>query len=191
MPRAANLRDVTNGVLYDTQTVATSGTLKLTFFQQGRGNGIYLTNLRTPGQMPHPEAFIVRSIRIGVLFSGTYLTGAVAATHTLVSEWIEIIHLASVYFEVGSKPYLDYWPMHMFNLGQSHAATNFGPNTATAAALYMGSGTPGAVINLAHPIRLNPNEPFRGEIQWQLNPTPANAQSIQWILGGTWIRAVQ
>lgn len=191
MPRAENLRDVTNGVIFDTQHVATTATTKLTFFQQDRSQGIQLTNMRVRGAMPTPEAFIVRSMRIGPIITGNYQTGLVPFAQPSMSDALEVLHLGSVYFEVGSKPFVDYWPLQFFNLGQTYAATNYGPNTSVAAPNFLGAGSPGAVINLNHPIRLNPQEPFRGEITWTLAPTPTAQISIMWVLGGTWIRAVQ
>lgn len=196
MSALAGVRDVTTAVLYDTQQQPnTTGVSKLTYFQQARGVGLHLTNLKVPGQLPGPEAFLVRTMRIAVTPSGAYgtaTTGPIAfsAQPSLV-DVLKCLHTASVYFEVGSKPYVDYWPMWMFSAGQTIAATNFGPNTATAAPNYLGNGTPGTVVNFKTPIPISTTEPFRGELIWAAAPSLSVPLSLQFILGGSWSRGVQ
>lgn len=191
MARVAGQRNVSNGILFDTldNTGAANTTTKYTLFQQTRSVGLWKTNMKIAGMLPAPESFTVRSIRFGVYPSGSAIGTAFSAI-PLLTDCLEMLHTGVLYLEVGSKPYVDYWPLWMFSLGFTQAA--IGENTdAAAVGVVLGNGDPSTVIQLRHPIKINTNEPFRVEVQYGIAPTPSAALSCQVVLGGDYVRAVE
>lgn len=187
MPMEAGKRDVITHYAFDTQTIAAAVPATapvLTFFQQTRSAGLHLTNMKVAGMFPHPEKFIVRSVRLVVP-----LCSAVAGTATLAADAAAVFFQGYMTLNAGSKDYIDAWPLELFNAGFSQQTNERAD--ATASVSYHGSGQPDSVLTLAHPIVLNSNEPFRLTLAWNAWPDPTVALGIKVVLGGQLIRSVQ
>lgn len=198
MPRLSEATDIANGLLFDTIMIPTTNTaLSFRFFQQSIASSHpSLTNMDQAGQMPWPEGFIIRSIRLGPGISGSFggMAGGVFvasafASPTTLPDALELTHGAVCTLTIGNKPYLKGWPAHIFSAGHSVAATSRADPGVLAA--YLGDGRPDTAHVLSHPIELLPNEKFEFKVDYPVAAAPAANVPLMVAFSGTWVRAVQ
>lgn len=126
--------------LYDYQDYANAGTTQLTFFQRPVGsNGITLatTNMRSQGQLPSPQEFLVTGIQLFFQPPDAIMTSA-NATADAVNNWNDVNDvmngLAHLQVFIGSKAYLDDAPLskftQQFKLNGNSALTTGDPDTS-------------------------------------------------------------
>ncbi len=194
MARIAGKRGLSNGILFDTAEIPAAGITSATFFNvRTRANGFHLTNMKVQGMLAAPESFTVRSIRVIVTPGGAVSIAGVAVASTALPLQLDVmkaIHGGALLLEIGSKPYIDFWPLWMFSGGNSFASTG-GDAAAGVTPRSLGNGDPSTVINLRHPQKINTNEPFRVEIRWPVANAVSVAQTISVVLGGDYVRAVE
>lgn len=103
---------------YDFQTYPSAGSVLLTFFQVPIGQSgktLNDTNMRSAGQLPQPQNFLVESIEIH-FFPGvaTSVVGGSAAASVFSDEVYDVGKAGNLEFFIGSKDYLQEAPLLRF-----------------------------------------------------------------------------
>lgn len=95
-----------------------TGQVLFTFFQNPLGSGgstLATTNLRSAGQFPQPQNFLVESIEVH-LYLNTAIgqTASAATASTFADDIYDVYKQGSLEFFIGSKPYLEEAPIMCF-----------------------------------------------------------------------------
>lgn len=179
-----NVRDAQQTPLYDTVTVAASGTVPASipfFSSRTKGaNGRHITNLQQAGQVPNGQKFTVFGMGFATLNTGL----------------VDLLALMSGYaavLTIGSKEYLEapmeFWPA---GAGVSGYATTTA-TTTTIAAVNNGTPNPGAIQALSpeNAIEIPGGLQFNVTLVGAATFTAAAAVTIRCYLIGVWDKFVQ
>lgn len=106
--------------LYDYQDYDNAGDTQITFFTRTVGGGgitLATTNMRSQGQLPAPQEFLVTGLQLFFLPPDDVMTTA-NATADAVNNWNDVNNvmngLGHLQLFIGSKPYLDDAPLSKF-----------------------------------------------------------------------------
>jgi hypothetical protein len=178
----------------------TAGQLLFTFFQSplgASGSTLETTNLRSAGQLPQPQNFLVESIEVHY-YSGTAigLTGAAAAAPIYANEAFDIYANGSLEFFIGSKNYLEEAPIMCFPPKtklrvDSAIALDVVEATAEAQTSIVYAAASGRPYWLDPPVLLVPNQNFDVKIRYGSLHTVAVAGRIGVKLDGILYRQSQ
>lgn len=190
-------REVIHGALWDTLTYTSGATVFLNFFQQSLAALSYdVTNILNPGQLPYPEQFLVRAIRMWLRqrpesvdspAAGNIQTGALNNVSLLVNTGLLII-------THGSKEYGRY-PLRDITAGNGISG-NIGVSNILvggASVDYGQNGTPDSrnIFALAKPLLIETSMNFLYQMTWPAALTLTRNTPICLALEGDLIRPVQ
>ncbi len=190
-------RESIHGFLWDTLQYNSAATVNLVFFQNTQAAvGISNTNMQTPGQLPYPQQFLVRAIRmwlrqrpesINAVAATNIQTGAINNVALLVNTGLLIItHGAKEY---GRYPLRDitagngpYGVLQVSNILIGGAVIDYGQN---------GFPLSDEIYTLAKPLLIETSMNFAYTLQWPAAVTLTRHTQIQLLLEGDLIRPVQ
>jgi hypothetical protein len=166
MPRIPGLLERIQQPLYDRNTVATSGTGQLNYFQVplgGTAAGAAVaktqvqTNMDQGGSLPYPKNFEIHAIRL----VNQYGSAVVDLSRIYDSSWFRLF--------IGTK---DYLVVNSFMLTAGVGLNGVANGTTNIVSVVNGRGDQRGIYVLAEPIDLIPQQNFRCEINF---PTPFTA----------------
>lgn len=179
--------------LYSRKAYATTGHLKLTFFDQGIGaatNREADTNLQGQGsRLGGNEMFVILSVRVEIFPAAADFDAAAAGTPVAFGQWVTAFHTVSPYLNLiinRTKVIDTVGPLSMF-------APGYGPGTVVAGAAtvlrnvsYPQFGSPDttAVWTMTPFITILPDQNISGEMIWQALSTVTTAGRAGIGLGG-------
>lgn len=106
--------------LYDYQAYAMAGATQFTFFQNPigqAGNTLADTNMRSAGQLPRPQEFLVTGIQV-LFLPGNAVASSQNAAGTAQENWNDVfdVMFGDAWLElfIGSKPYVQDGPLAKF-----------------------------------------------------------------------------
>ena len=188
-------KEVIDASLWDTLPYATGVTVALQFFTALRAT-IDLSNMRAAGQLPAPESFLIRAIR--VYFKNQPESTATAAAGAVQPDSLMdiflIITTGTLVLNIGQKDYGIY-PLHMLPAGGGACGSMCVNNVliAGAAASYGQNGRP-HIRNrfvLAKPILIKSQINFNVTVTWPAFVGPIRTFKMCVALDGDLIRAIQ
>jgi hypothetical protein len=168
MPRIPGLLERIQQPLYDRNTVATSGTGSLNFFQVplgGTGAGAATpksqvqTNMDQGGSLPYPKNFEIHALRL----INEYGSAVSDLNRIYDSSWFRLF--------IGTK---DYLVVNSFMLTAGVGLDGVAAGTTNVVSVVNGRPDQRGIYVLAEPIDLIPQQNFRCEINF---PTPFIAAS--------------
>lgn len=206
---AVNRRGVQEKIyqpLYDTALYPTAGVASMTFFQNPVGSNnktLSDTNMKSAGQMPSPQSFLIKEISIqwypGQTTSAPVQGPVAAATVSgSLNDMAKIFRSGYLSIDIGSKNYLQHGPLDQFP-PRAHLNANVAVSDATTAAAALCSRIEvpfidGEVYDIT-PIMLEPNQNFSVTLNWpegvQSLPSGDALARIQVTLWGLLFRPVQ
>ena len=158
--------------LYDYQLYAAAGQTSLTFFQVPVGGGavprtLADTNMRSAGQLPAPQQFLIQSIQVQLLPGFALTSAAAIAATSFAQDAYTILANGILRLRVGSKDYVEHSPLIDFPptsrmSGFAAASTGTGDATTFKATYAQADGVPFAVV----PIRLIASQNFSVTLEW-------------------------
>jgi len=163
-------RDIIDGALWDTLPYVSgaAGTTRLEFFSAVRAT-LDLSNMRAAGQLPVPESFLVRSIRV---YFRTYPQGITLAAglQTGMIENVAVLsHQGALTFNVGQTDWGIY-PVDMLPAGGGVCGSlcQIGIATNVVSIEYAQNGVPEFrnSFTLAVPVLIEPQVNFRCVMTW-------------------------
>jgi len=163
MPRIPGLLERIQQPLYDQNTVATSGTGQLNYFQVplgGTAAGAAVaktqvqTNMDQGGSLPYPKNFEIHAIRLINEFG----SAVVDLTRIYDTSWFRLF--------IGTK---DYLVVNSFMLTAGVGLFGVATGTTTVVSVVNGREDQRGIYVLAEPIDLIPQQNFRCELNF---PTP-------------------
>ena len=179
--------EVVPSLLYDQYFLLAGNTnpAELRFFQSS-ATTLDVTNMKTPGSLPNPEAFLIQNIRLNF----KTLTGTLP---TISDGILDFMNKSVGILEIGNKRYGP-WPLWV--LGAGNMLTNtFGGNTATPTYY---SEISGPLYPLFPNLMLSPLQPFVFTIRTTppaptiVTPTTTpNGFPVQVLFDGQLARAIQ
>ena len=184
-------------MLWDTVTYASGSTLTATFFTSLRSNKS-LSNMELAGQLPAPQAFLVRAIRFfpKVLPLATTRAASGSDQTGAASDIQKLINTGVAELVVGAKSYglIPLWLLPAGG-GAFGAYTADGDEPSTGILVdYATNGVPDPrnVFTLAVPIFIGPQINFRVVVTWPTAVTLAGGDTAICVgLDGDLIRPVQ
>lgn len=148
---------------YEYQAYAAAGQAQLTFFQNPVGavaGGLSTTNMRSAGQFPRPQEFLVTGIQV-TFEVGAAVVGA-AAIATNVQDAFDVLNSGNLEFFVGSKSYLNDAPIGVFpqqyglQIEDEQGTGAFGSNYARPQGKYYS----------ITPVKIPANQNFNVTLNW-------------------------
>lgn len=188
-------KEVIDAALWDTLTYTSATTTLLTFFNAVRAT-IDLSNMRSAGQLPAPESFLIRAIRVYVKNRPeSTATDAAGALQTGSYEDIQLLTQTGVLtLNIGQKDYGIY-PLHLLGGGGGPFPALAVDNVLIAggAVSFATNGRPDVrcVYTLAQPILIKSQINFNATIQWNAAVTLVRNVNLTVVLDGDLIRAIQ
>ena len=172
--------------LYDSGSVATTGTTQIQFFKVPVGQGTTTktfvdTNMDTAGQLSNPKVFVVLAFRLHVTQDLTMLV-------TNINDLDKILHESFFSFDLGSTK--NYLRVPAFMLPSGFGVSGFanqGGNTGSSVAVQVTNGQ-NNVFNAysiaKYPIGLPPLQSFSADLNFPTAPTLTTATKVWAILWG-------
>lgn len=163
-------RDVIDGALWDTLPYVSgaAGTTRLDFFATVKAT-VDLSNMRAAGQLPVPESFLVRSIRVYFHTQPQGVTGAAGLQAGMIENVAVLAHQGALTFNVGQTD----WGMYPLDMlpaggGVSGRVIHQGVAAATVQVEYAQNGVPEFrnSFALAVPVLIEPQVNFRCVVTW-------------------------
>lgn len=162
--------------LYDYQTYAAAGQTSLSFFQVPIGGLVGSTprtladtNMRSAGQLPAPQQFLVVNVQVQLLPGFTVSSLGAAAATSFAQDAYTILKNGVLRFRVGSKDYLEHSPLldfppssHLEGFAAVADATTAAAALCSQISYAQSSGSLWAVA----PIRLIANQNFSVTMEW-------------------------
>lgn len=187
-------KEVIGWSLWDTNTYVSAATTTLRYFSTIRATK-NLGNMVTASQLPGPEAFFLRAIRVYIC-SQPFVTTAVADSTVQdgkVDDLDMLMRLGVLELIVGTKRYGE-WPIWM--LPQGGGIVPFfqtGDVDVVVQTATNGIPDPRAVYTLSKPLFLAPLVAFYVDLNWPAGALTLDAGNtvIQVVLDGDMIRPVQ
>ncbi len=189
-PMTGKPRNVLTQPLYDSATVATSGTTKLSFFtvpvSQGTtafGSGVKTfvdTNLRQASQLPSGWGFTCYAVALAF-----WSTAA-----TMAADLALVMHNSYFRFVMGGSVEWLLLPAKFLTggIGVDGFAEDTN-STVTRQGAHNGQAHPDAIFKLESPIPIVGGESFEAELVWPAAPSPTAAVAVTCMLHGRLDRA--
>jgi len=184
MPRIPGLLERIQQPLYDRNTVATSATAQLNFFQVPLGGSVagsatpktqVDTNMDQGGSLPYPKNFEIHAIRLINEFSAT-----VADCNLIYNNsWFRLF--------IGTK---DYLVVNSFMLTAGVGLTGIAAGSTDGASVHNGRPDQRGIYVLAEPIDLIPQQNFRCELNFPTTQSLSAATDMSVYLDGFFKREV-
>ena len=188
-------KEVIDGALWDSLLYTSATTTQLIFFNATRAT-LDISNMRAAGQLPAPESFLIRSIR--VYFKNRPESCATAAAGGVQPDSLNDIYLliatGVLTLNIGQKDYGIY-PLSLLGSGggpNGYMAVN-NVLIAGGAAGYGQNGKPDnrSVFVLAKPVLIKSQINFNCTVTWPAAVTLIRNVNIEVVLDGDLIRAIQ
>jgi hypothetical protein len=184
-----------DAALWDSLLYTSTATTQLIFFNNTRAT-IDLSNMRVSGQLPAPESFLVRAIR--VYFKNRPESTATAAGGAVQPDSLNDIQLliatGVLTFNIGQKDYGIY-PLSLLPAGGGPSGNLAVDNVLIAggAASFGQNGVPDsrALFALCYPVLINSQINFNCTLTWPAAVTLIRNVNIEVTLDGDLIRAIQ
>ncbi len=160
--------------LYDSATYVAAGQTQLQFFQTPQGQGgktIADTNMKSAGQLPQPQHFLVESIEIQ-FFPGVLpvIEDTTIVESEFANDMYTVSKSGSLNFFIGSKTYLEEAPIGRFppkTKMETQFAASFAQAVAADQQISMDYASwVGRPYYLDPPVLLVPNQNFNVDINW-------------------------
>jgi hypothetical protein len=188
-------KEVIDAALWDSLLYTSATTTQLTFFNGTRAT-IDISNMRAAGQLPSPESFLIRSIR--VYFKNRPESTATAAAGSVQPDSLNDIFLlvstGVLTLNIGQKDYGIY-PLSLLGCGGGPSGYMSVNNVLIAggACSYGQNGQPDnrSVFALAKPVLLKSQINFNCTVTWPAAVTLIRNVNIEVVLDGDLIRAIQ
>lgn len=189
-------REIIGGALWH-QLAYTSGvTTVLTFFNVVPAN-VTIGNMKIPSQLPNPDAFLIRAIRVKIGVA-PFLNARAATTNVCtgsVDDVAQLINTGWLILRIGDKPYADF-PIWMLPAGGGYFGF-FGTDGDAASpgevVMWATNGNPDVknVFSLGQPLFIAPQINFNCVLTWPAAVTTVNAAAVEVVLDGDYLRPVQ
>jgi len=188
-------KEVIDAALWDTLLYTSAATTQLIFFNATRAT-LDLSNMRVAGQLPAPEQFLVRAIR--VYFKNRPESSATAAAGNIEPNSVEDIQLlidnGACQLNIGQKDYGIY-PIHLIAAGGGVAGKLAVDNILVggAAVSFGTNGRPHIknTFTLAIPVLIKSSINFNVTLTWPAAVTLIRNVNISVVLDGDLVRAIQ
>ncbi len=184
MPRIPGLLERIQQPLYDRNTVATSGTGQLNYFQVPLGGTVagsatpktqVDTNMDQGGSLPYPKNFEIHAIRMVNAYDA-----AIADLNLIFNNgWFRLF--------IGTK---DYLVVNLFMLTAGVGLDGVATGSTDVASVHNGRPDQRGIYVLAEPIDLIPQQNFRCEINFPTTQTLSATVSLSVYLDGFFKREV-
>ncbi len=148
---------------YEYQTYPTTGQTQLTFFQNPVGavaGGLSTTNVRSAGQFPRPQEFLITGIQV-TFEVGAVVGQAAAAVQSNLQDVFDVSNSGNLELFIGSKSYLNDAPIGVFP--QQWGIQNDNAAGATIASDY--SRPVGKYYQIT-PVKIPANQNFNITLNW-------------------------
>lgn len=182
MPRIPGLLERIQQPLYDRNTVATSGTAQLNFFQVPLGGtaGAILktqvqTNMDQGGSLPYPKNFEIHALRL----INQYGAAVADLNGIFNNSWFRLF--------IGTK---DYLVVNSFMLTAGVGLDGVAAGTTNVISVHNGRPDQRGIYVLAEPIDLIPQQNFRCELNFPVPQTLTATVDISIYLDGFFKREV-
>jgi len=184
MPRIPGLLERIQQPLYDRNTVATTGTAQLNFFQVplgGTNPGAAApkthveTNMDQGGSLPYPKNFEIHAIRL------------INQYDSIVADLNIIYNTSWFRLFIGTK---DYLVVNTFMLTAGVGLDGVATGSTDVASVTNGRPDQRGIYVLAEPIDLIPQQNFRCEINFPSTPTLSSPTDLSVYLDGFFKREV-
>ncbi len=160
---------------YEYQTYPTTGQTQLTFFQNPVGavaGGLSTTNVRSAGQFPRPQEFLVTGIQVTFEVGGA--VSIASAAPTKVQDVFDVSNSGNLDLFVGSKSYLTDAPLGVFPQ-QWGIDNNGGIGGGAFTSDY--SRPIGRYYSIT-PVKLPANQNFNVTLNWPEGVVPVTTQAV-------------
>jgi hypothetical protein len=147
---------------YEYQTYLAAGQTQLTFFQNPVGavaGGLSTTNVRSAGQFPRPQEFLITGIQ--VTFEVGAAVSIAAATQTNLQDVFDVTNSGNLELFIGSKSYLNDAPIGVFP--QQWGVGGLTSNGAVQSADY---ARPVGKYYQITPVKIPANQNFNVTLNW-------------------------
>ena len=148
---------------YEYQVYPTTGQTQLTFFQNPVGaiaGGLSTTNVRSAGQFPRPQEFLITGIQV-TFEVGAVVGQAAAAVQSNLQDVFDVSNSGNLELFIGSKSYLNDAPIGVFP--QQWGIQNDNSTGATTATDY--SRPVGKYYQIT-PVKIPANQNFNVTLNW-------------------------
>jgi hypothetical protein len=148
---------------YEYQVYPTTGQTQLTFFQNPVGavaGGLSTTNVRSAGQFPRPQEFLVTGVQV-TFEVGAVVAQAAAAVQSNLQDVFDVSNSGNLELFIGSKSYLNDAPLGVFP--QQWGIQNDNATGATTATDY--SRPVGKYYQIT-PVKIPANQNFNVTLNW-------------------------
>ena len=159
--------------LYEYQTYPTTGQTQLTFFQNPVGaiaGGLSTTNVRSAGQFPRPQQFLITGIQVTFEVGAAIAVDAIARVQTNWQDAFDVANAGNLELFIGSKAYLNDAPLGVFpqqyglgGAGDTSAATT---TAATDIAKVLDYARPVGKYYQITPVKIPANQNFNVTLNW-------------------------
>lgn len=124
----SNTLEVVPAMLYSTKSYVSATTRELTFFDTSINGRLDLTNMKTPGQLPNPQAQLIQFLRVKYKNRIQSDDSGVGDASEVASNWDDVVELADTgvaQLTIGEKKYGPWplWTLAAGNMAQGVAAT--------------------------------------------------------------------
>lgn len=158
---------------YEYQTYPTTGQTQLTFFQNPVGaiaGGLSTTNIRSAGQFPRPQEFLITGIQVVFEVGAAIAVDAIARVQTNWQDAFDVANSGNLELFIGSKAYLNDAPIGVFpqqfgigGAGDTSAATT---TSATDIAKVLDYARPVGRYYQITPVKIPANQNFNVTLNW-------------------------
>ncbi len=158
---------------YEYQVYPTGGQTQLTFFQNPVGavaGGLSTTNVRSAGQFPRPQEFLVTGIQVTFEVGAAIAVDALARVQTNWQDAFDVANAGNLELFIGSKSYLNDAPLGVFpqQYGLSGAGDTSSATTtaATDIAKVLDYARPVGKYYQITPVKIPANQNFNVTLNW-------------------------
>lgn len=191
-------REVISGAFWDTLQYTSATTLQLIFFQQALAGAVTIdvSNMRNPGQLPYPQKFLIRALRVFLKQRPESVNevGPAAVQTGAINNIYGLMQTGALQITIGSKEYGKY-PLWVFSSGGGVFGQMLVSNILIGGGFadMGGLGSPSArnVYTLAKPMLIETSQYFSVTVTWPAAVTLTRNLSLTVCLEGDLIRPVQ
>ena len=154
---------------YEYQTYLAAGQTQLTFFQNPVGavaGGLSTTNVRSAGQFPRPQEFLITGIQV-TFEVGAVVAQAAAAVQSNIQDTFDVSNSGNLELFIGSKSYLNDAPIGVFPQQWGISSLN-----AAGAAVASDYSRPVGRYYTITPVKIPANQNFNVTLNWPEGAVP-------------------
>jgi len=159
---------------YEYQTYPVGGQTQLTFFQNPVGaiaGGLSATNVRSAGQFPRPQEFLITGIQ--VTFEVGAAVSVAAAVQTNLQDVFDVSNSGNLELFIGSKSYLNDAPIGVFP--QQWGIQN---DNAAGAVVSSDYSRPVGKYYQITPVKIPANQNFNVTLNWPEGAVPVTTAGV-------------